>query len=611
MNFALICNNNYKYELKIYSYLHVSSMSSYKIYVNDRNYSSWEVFDTISFNKVTLDINPLDCKLLSNDVFSIDEKNTVKIVHSSIRSTTSMPGVLILAGNKTYGRQNKLLNEQKYTKKQSDLAGGKLLYKCIPDDMRLPPFLVPYEIKNIGFSKVLKNLYVTITFDNWDDKHPRAKLDNVIGPIDVLDNFYEYQLYCKSLNASIQKFQKDTLKALENKCQDSFIENIKIKYPSIQDRTDQKAWYIITIDPPKSVDFDDGFSVVELEDGIQQLSIYISNVTIWMDVLNLWDSFSRRISTIYLPDKKRPMLPTILSDCLCSLQENVTRIAFVMDIFIKDKEILDIKYSNCFIKVAKNYCYEEPKLLADRNYHNILDAARKLSMKSPYINNVRNSHEAVCYLMIIMNYHCAKELIKHKTGIFRSTIINKEFSVPDTVPEDVGKFIKIWNSASGQYINGSEIIDTRHIILDMEAYIHITSPIRRLVDLLNILKFQEVTGIIQLSENGDKFYNKWLGDIEYINVTMRSIRKVQCDCTLLDLCHNNNDLMEKEYDGYLFNKISRNDGLYQFIVFLPELKMTSRITMRDNFDNFECKKFKLYLFDNEEKFKRKIRLNMC
>jgi exoribonuclease R len=210
-----------------------------------------------------------------------------------------------------------------------------------------------------------------------------------------------------------------------------------------------------------------------------------------------------------------------------------------------------------------------------------------------------------------MNYHCAKELLKHKTGIFRSTIINKEFSVPDTVPEDVGKFIKIWNSASGQYINGSEITDTRHIVLDMEAYIHITSPIRRLVDLLNILKFQQVTGIIQLSENGEKFYNKWLGDIDYINVTMRSIRKVQCDCTLLNLCHNNNDVMEKEYDGYLFNKICRNDGLYQFIVFLPELKLSSRITMRDNFENFECKKFKLYLFDNEENFKRKIRLNMC
>lgn len=476
--------------------------------------------------------------------------------------------------------------------------------------MRLPAFLVPYEIKNMGFSKVFKNLYVTFTFDEWNDKHPRAKLDNVIGPVDILDNFYEYQLFCKSLNASIQKFQRDTSRALETKSHEGVMETIKSKYQNIQDRTDQKVWNIITIDPPKSLDYDDGFSIVSHENGIQQLSIYISNVTIWLDVLNLWDSFSRRISTIYLPDKKRPMLPTILSDCLCSLQENVTRIAFVMDVFIKNKEIIDIKYANCFIKVSKNYCYEEAKLLADKNYHLILEATKSISIKNRYINNVRNSHEVVCYLMILMNYQCAKDLIKYKTGIFRSTIIKKEFSVPETIPEDVTKFIKIWNSASGQYIDGSEIVDTRHEILDMDAYIHITSPIRRLVDLLNMIKFQKVTGIIKLSENVDKFYDKWLGDIEYINVTMRSIRKVQCDCTLLDLCHNNPEIMEKEYDGYLFDKITRNDCLYQFVVFLPELKLSSRITMRENYENFDCKKFKLYLFNDEEKFKRKIRLHM-
>lgn len=585
-------------------------MSSYKLYVNDRSYTSWEIFDSANFNKIVLDINPVECKLFSNDVFTVDKHNNVSLLHSSIRCGPAMPGVLVLAGNKTYGRQNKIKEGQTYTKKRSDMVGGKLLYKCIPDDMRLPSFLVPYEIKNMSFSKVFKNLYVTFTFDQWEDKHPRAKLDNVIGPVDILDNFYEYQLYCKSLNASIQKFQKDTSRALESKCHEGVIETIKSKYPNIQDRTDQKFWHIITIDPPKSQDFDDGFSIIELEDGIQQLSIYISNVSILMDVLNLWDSFSRRISTIYLPDKKRPMLPTILSDCLCSLQENVTRIAFVMDIFMKNNEILDIKYANCFVKVAKNYCYEEPKMLSDQKYHHILEAAQKLSIKNPYINNVRNSHETVCYLMILMNYHCAKELIKYKTGIFRSTIINREFPIPDTVPDDVGKFIKIWNSASGQYIDGSEIVDTRHEILDVEAYIHITSPIRRLVDLLNMIKFQHVTGIIKLSENVDKFYNKWLGDIDYINVTMRSIRKVQCDCTLLDLCHNNPEVMEKEYNGYLFDRINRNDGLFQYVVFLPELKLSSRITMRDNLDNFTCKKFKLFLFDDEEKFKRKIRLHM-
>jgi len=221
---------------------------------------------------------------------------------------------------------------------------------------------------------------------------------------------------------------------------------------------------------------------------------------------------------------------------------------------------------------------------------------------------VRNSHEVVCYLMILMNYYCATEMIKYNTGIFRSTVMKRDFLVPDTVPEDVAKYIKIWNSASGQYIDGSEISVKRHELLDMEAYIHITSPIRRLVDLLNIIKLQKTINIITLSDNAYNFYDKWLNDLEYINVTMRSIRKVQCDCTLLDLCANVPETMEKEYDGYVFDKINRNDGLYQYIVFLPELKLSSRITLRDNFDNFDNKKFKLYLFNDEENFKRKIRL---
>jgi hypothetical protein len=124
-------------------------MTSYKIYVNDRSYTSWEVFDTNNFNKITLDINPIESKLLSNDVFTVNKDNTVNLVHSSVRSGPAMPAVLILAGNKTYGRQHKLQEGQSYTKKRSDMAGGKLLYKCIPDDMRLPEFLVPYEMKNI------------------------------------------------------------------------------------------------------------------------------------------------------------------------------------------------------------------------------------------------------------------------------------------------------------------------------------------------------------------------------------------------------------------------------------------------------------------------------
>ena len=95
---------------------------------------------------------------------------------------------------------------------------------------------------------------------------------------------------------------------------------------------------------------------------------------------------------------------------------------------------------------------------------------------------------------------------------------------------------------------------------------------------------------INLSDKATKFYEKWLNDIEYINVTMKSIRKVQCDCTLLDLCHNKPEIMEKDYQGYLFDKINRDDGIYQYMVYLPELKLTSRLTSRDDIEIFTNKK---------------------
>jgi len=263
----------------------------YKIHVNDRSYNSWEVFDTNKFNKVEVDINPIEGKLFANDVFTIDKNNKITIVHSSIRSGPAIPGVLILDGNKTYGRENKIIDGQTYNRARVKATLGRHLYKCVPDDIRIPPFLVPYEIKSMGFSKVFKNLYVTINFDSWEDKHPKAKLDNVIGPVDILDNFYEYQLYCKSLNTSIQKFQKDTSKSIESKSHGGIIDQILRKYPDIEDRIDQKFWHVMTIDPLNSVDFDDGFSIINIEDGVKMLSIYISNVTVWMDTLNLWSSF--------------------------------------------------------------------------------------------------------------------------------------------------------------------------------------------------------------------------------------------------------------------------------------------------------------------------------
>ena len=594
-------------------------MTLFKIIIDNRNYAKWTVYNATTLEPASVDLecNPIQHKLFTDDVFTFNKRSdkcNVDIVHSSVRSMDNIPAVLILNGNKTFGRVNSLR--------------GKLLYKCIPDDIRLPTFLVPYEHKHVGFSKVFTNLYVTIRFSDWSEKYVRAVISQTIGPVDILDNFYEYQLYCKSLNSSIQKFTKDTNKAIgfkagKSAAHDTFIESCVLN-KNIETRINHN---IFSIDPAFCNDFDDAFSIKVLDDNMLLLSIYIANVTILMDSLNLWTSFSERISTIYLPDKKRPMLPTILSDCLCSLQAGSSRCAFVLDLTINrdSGEIISTKYSNCIIRVNKNYVYEEPSLLASGDYLLLLDTVKKLSKQYRYINSVKNSHEAVSYLMILMNYFSAKELLKAKVGIFRSTVSKKKESsekdsllsdslLPDSLPEDVGKFIKIWNSTYGQYIDISLLNSDpslyKHELLDMDAYIHITSPIRRLVDLLNMIKLQQVLGLVTLSESASEFFMNWIQKIDYINVTMRAIRRVQNDCLLLDTSVKNLGILDCIYDGYCFDKLVRNDGLFQYIVYLPELKMTSKITVREDMNNYESRQYKLFIFNNEEKFKKKIRLQI-
>ena len=215
-----------------------------------------------------------------------------------------------------------------------------------------------------------------------------------------------------------------------------------------------------------------------------------------------------------------------------------------------------------------------------------------------------------------MNYYSAQEMLKANNGIFRSTIIKTPVALPDGLPDDVNQFIKNWNSVCGQYIdvNTIQVEDRiklmRHEILEMDAYIHITSPIRRLVDLLNMIQFQLNHGLITFSQDAIDFYQKWIEQLDYINVTMRAIKKVQTDCNLLDLCYNKPATLEKIYNGYCFDKIVRNDGLFQYIVYLPELRLSSRITVRDNLENYEKRQYKLFLFSDEERFKKKIRLQI-
>ena len=512
-------------------------------------------------------------------------------------------GVLILKNNRTYGR----------VKKQNGKE-GKLLYKCVPNDPNIPQILIPYEMKEIGFLKVFDNIYIIFEIDETlineilIDKNTKniGSMTQNLGSVDNLNNFFEYQLYCKNLHNSIQSFNKETIKQVRELKEPDIKQLFMDKYSSINDRTREQ---VFSIDPTGCCDFDDAFSVKIIDSSNILLSIYISNVSIWLDYLNLFDSFSQRISTIYLPDRKISMLPSILSDCLCSLKENYDRIAFVMDITLNNKyennnkyEIMDIKYSNAVINVYKNYVYDSIELNKDKNYILLIDTVKKLHTIYPLISNISDSHYLVEYLMVFMNCYSGKEMMKYNNGIFRSLKTKEPINgLPDE--------LVLFNNTGGIYVDYNKEKLVYHELLKMDSYIHITSPIRRIVDLLNIIQLQINIGLIELNKKASIFLFNWLNELEYINNNMKTIKRLQNECNILYTVTNNPEVINEIYDAIVTDMIEKN-GIYCYNCYISKLKLFSRLKTREIFNEYQNINIKLYLFDNEAKYKKKIRAEL-
>ena len=271
-----------------------------------QDYSEWQ-FD----NKELTTINPAIERLFHGDI--VDDKGKV-LTPSRIRSNKNIPCILDFKGS-TYGRSK-----------------DKLLYRCIPDDKTIPQFIVPYEQKQVGFDKHKTNKYVLIQFKEWTkgEKHPTGILVNTLGDTDNYDAYTEYQLYCKKLVTSLKEFNKHLSFLKEKNTQTILVDAICENYPGIENRTHLN---VFSIDPAGCTDIDDAIGIVKHANHTT-ISVYIANVPLILDHFNLWQYITDKCSTIYLPMHKLPMLPSILSDNVCSLLEDELRFALVMDIAI-------------------------------------------------------------------------------------------------------------------------------------------------------------------------------------------------------------------------------------------------------------------------------------
>ena len=278
----------------------------YAVSIYDREYTAWEFHYADLHNEIVSvpGVSPAAHKLFSGDVFSMNTGIPV-IVSSTIRKER-LAGVLILDTGRTYGR-----------------LGRRLLYKCIPDDKSLPAFVIPYEIK-ASFSKATKNKFIVFRFMEWGAGHPVGEIADTLGDVDDMNAFYEYQIWRNKLHININDFTKTAGRAIHAAGGEAAIIESILVNPNFVIEDHRHIDNVFSIDPSTSTDYDDAFSIIYDGSGITRVNVYIANVFVWLEALGLWSAFAGRVSTVYLPDKKRPMLPGLLSDGACSLKEGTT-----------------------------------------------------------------------------------------------------------------------------------------------------------------------------------------------------------------------------------------------------------------------------------------------
>jgi ribonuclease R len=110
------------------------------------------------------------------------------------------------------------------------------------------------------------------------------------------------------------------------------------------------------------------YSGEELPTAHYEIGIHIADVAHYVQPDTALDREARRRAfSVYLVDRTIPMLPSVLSNGMCSLNPNEDRFAFsAIFTMSKDGEILDKWFGRTIIHSDRRFTYEEAQELLNK-----------------------------------------------------------------------------------------------------------------------------------------------------------------------------------------------------------------------------------------------------
>eukprot|EP01133_Synstelium_polycarpum_P007202 gene7202-8365_t len=225
-----------------------------------------------------------------------------------------------------------------------------------PMDGTLPRCLVFKESIPDFRSKTdkYKTLLVAVNYGNWKENSilPIGKYHSIFGECGEIEP--ETRALLKEFGVDTSPFSAQVMECLP-----------KVKgswSPTKEDfetRRDLRSHVIVSIDPDTAKDLDDALSCVRRADGNYEVGVHIADVAHFVRPGTELDKCAQeRATTVYLVQKAIPMLPSLLSEDLCSLNFGVERYAFsVIWTLTPEGEVIEEWFGRSVIKSASRLTY--------------------------------------------------------------------------------------------------------------------------------------------------------------------------------------------------------------------------------------------------------------
>lgn len=630
--------------------------------------SSWFVVNFMT-NKMITDehilrvCEPPLCNLFNNDVFRIiDKKIVVDKTYENPLRDQQQPGILFL--NNSYGKDE--IHKKNYYKV---IPNNPLLPEFLVPYSIKYNFNKHHSNKYVLFKFIKwKTCYpIGMLTEVIGDQFSES-----INIKETFENYKKYMLYCNNISIPLDvKYNTKDYPLKSEDSEDS--KDISLSDISKLEKIDSiQNEYIFTIDSENTIIYDDAFSIINDERNNQTIiKIYISNVPIILNKYKLFDYLNDNMSSIYFPNiadettdtKEKKIKSNNVLFMLgkkfseeCSLKESTQLNPLYRDVLCleikinnEDYSITNIPILSCKqILINKNIHYKENSELSNFHYLKLLKTTALLSKINKYKDifmsltfipssysslkkDVEYSTESKCmnmtigedinspknlvsFWMMFMNEFCGKILASNNKGIFieNKNIQNySSFDIPkddkDIIEPNILKKINRFNSKNSSRYTFD--INTIHEELNIINYIHITSPIRRMIDIINMSELLITLNLTDDSFNTNVklFLNYWYSKntINDINKKIKTIKQIQYNaelfwkCLKLSLLNSN-----KIYSAYVVHSLN-NDMI---IMQSQKIQLLSGTVLEDKdillsdspMDNKNSHQFKLKQIDNKK-----------